>query len=112
MSVSALSCELAQNALLPTRTLTASAGLWGINALLNLPLFDGGRREAGEQGAAAQLVAAAAGYSEQVLIAFRDVKDQLSALQYLAVQSQVQAQAVQSPSRRKCGRRNIRRRWA
>ena len=76
-----------------------SAGLWGINALLNLPLFDGGRREAGVQGAAAQLDAASANYREQVLIAFRDVEDQLSALQSLAVQSQVQAQAVASATR-------------
>jgi multidrug efflux system outer membrane protein len=105
---------VAQKAWLPTLALTASAGgaspelsdlfktsagLWGINALLNLPLFDGGRREAGVQGAAAQLDAAAAGYREQVLIALRDVEDQLSALQYLAVQSQVQAQAVQSATR-------------
>ncbi|MBC7727961.1 MAG: efflux transporter outer membrane subunit, partial [Microbacteriaceae bacterium] len=61
----------------------SSAGLWGINALLNLPLFDGARREAGVQGAAAQLDAASANYREQVLIAFRDVEDQLSALQSL-----------------------------
>lgn len=77
----------------------SSAGLWGINALLNLPLFDGGRREAGVQGAAAQLDAASANYREQVLVAFRDVEDQLSALQSLAVQSQVQAQAVASATR-------------
>ncbi|MBC7377625.1 MAG: efflux transporter outer membrane subunit [Burkholderiaceae bacterium] len=76
-----------------------SAGLWGINALLNLPLFDGGRREAGVQGAAAQFDAASANYREQVLIAFRDVEDQLSALQSLAVQSQLQAQAVASATR-------------
>ncbi|MBT9491938.1 MAG: efflux transporter outer membrane subunit [Paucibacter sp.] len=105
---------VAQKAWLPTLALTASAGgaspelsdlfktsagLWGINALLNLPLFDGGRREAGVQGAAAQWDAAAASYREQVLIAFRDVEDQLSALQYLAAQSQVQALAVQSATR-------------
>ena len=77
----------------------SSAGLWGINALLNLPLFDGGRREAGVQGAAAQLDAASANYREQVLVAFRDVEDQLSALQSLAMQSQVQAQAVASAKR-------------
>jgi len=105
---------VAQTAWLPNLSLTAtaggaspelsdlfktSAGLWGINALLNLPLFDGGRREAGVQNAAAQMDAAAAGYREQVLVAFKDVEDQLAALQLLAAQSQVQATAVASATR-------------
>jgi len=77
----------------------SSAGLWGLNALLNLPLLDGGRREAGVQGAAAQLDLAAAGYREQVLQAFRDVEDQLSALTLLQAQAEVQAQAVASATR-------------
>lgn len=77
----------------------SSAGLWGINALLNLPLFDGGRREAGVQGAAARLDEASAGYREQVLVAFKDVEDQLSALQLLDRQSEVQRQAVASATR-------------
>lgn len=77
----------------------SSAGLWGVNALLNLPLFDGGRREAGVQGAAARLDEASAGYREQVLVAFKDVEDQLSALQLLERQSEVQRQAVASATR-------------
>ena len=76
-----------------------SAGLWGINALLNLPLFDGGKREASVQNATAQLDGAAANYREQVLVAFKDVEDQLSALQLLDAQAQVQAQAVASATR-------------
>ncbi|MDN3920057.1 efflux transporter outer membrane subunit [Roseateles violae] len=105
---------VAQTAWFPTLSLTAtaggaspalsdlfktSAGLWGINALLNLPLFDGGRREAGVQNAAAEMDAAAAGYREQVLLAFKDVEDQLSALQLLAAQGEVQATAVASATR-------------
>ena len=105
---------VAQTAWFPTLALTAtaggaspqlsdlfktSAGLWGFNALLNLPLFDGGRREAGVQNAAAQMDAAAASYREQVLVAFRDVEDQLSSLQLLSQQSEVQAQAVASAMR-------------
>ena len=105
---------IAQTAWFPTLSLTASAGsaspqlsdlfkggagLWGFNALLNLPLFDGGRREAGVQTAAAQVDAVAANYREQVLVAFRDVEDALSALQLLAQQSEVQAQAVTSAKR-------------
>ncbi|HET7729063.1 MAG TPA: efflux transporter outer membrane subunit, partial [Usitatibacter sp.] len=57
-----------------------SARAWGVGALLSLPVFDGGRREAGVQNAAARLDEAVARYREQVLVAFRDVEDQLSAL--------------------------------
>lgn len=105
---------VAQTAWFPTLALTASAGgaspelsdlfkssaaSWGLNALLSLPLFDGGRREAGVQNAAAQLDGAAASYREQVLVAFKDVEDQLSALQLLDSQARVQTQAVASATR-------------
>lgn len=76
-----------------------SARSWGIGALLSLPLLDGGRREAGVQGASAQLDGALAGYREQVLVAFRDVEDQLSAIRLLEQQSAVQARAVASAQR-------------
>jgi multidrug efflux system outer membrane protein len=76
-----------------------SARSWGIGALLSLPLFDGGRRAAGVQSANAQWDAAAAGYREQVLVAFKDVEDQLSALRLLADQANAQAQAVDAASR-------------
>jgi multidrug efflux system outer membrane protein len=74
----------------------ASAGLWAVNAVLNLPLFDGGRREAGVANAAAQADEAAARYREQVLQAFKDVEDQLANLTLLKAQGQSQAQAVAS----------------
>jgi multidrug efflux system outer membrane protein len=76
-----------------------SARSWGIGALLSLPLLDGGRREAGVQGASAQLDGALASYRDQVLTAFKDVEDQLSALRILDSQSGVQAKAVASASR-------------
>ncbi len=105
---------VAQLAWFPDVSLTASGGFastdlgdlfkwsarsWGIGALLSLPIFDGGRREAGVQSANAQWDAAAAGYREQVLIAFKDVEDQLSALRLLADQAGAQAQAVDSATR-------------
>ncbi|HWI12508.1 MAG TPA: efflux transporter outer membrane subunit [Burkholderiaceae bacterium] len=105
---------IAQTAWFPDVALTASGGFastdlgdlfkwsarsWGIGALLSLPVFDGGRREAGLQNANAQWDAAAAGYREQVLVAFREVEDQLSALRLLADQAGVQAQAVDSATR-------------
>ena len=76
-----------------------SARAWGVGALLSLPVLDGGRREAGVQGANAQLDEAVARYREQVLVAFRDVEDQLSSLRLLAEQSEAQARAVASATR-------------
>lgn len=105
---------IAQAAWFPDVSLTASGGFasadlgdlfklsasaWGVGALLSIPILDGGRREAGVQSANAQWDAAAAGYREQVLVAFRDVEDQLSSLRLLADQATAQAQAVDSASR-------------
>jgi multidrug efflux system outer membrane protein len=105
---------VAQAAWFPSISLTASGGYasselgdlfkgsaraWGIGALMSLPIFDGGRREAGLQNASAQLDEVLAGYREQVLTAFKDVEDQLSALRLLDEQSEVQARAVESARR-------------
>jgi multidrug efflux system outer membrane protein len=105
---------VAQAAWFPNVSLTASGGYaspelgdlfkwsaraWGVGALLSLPLFDGGRRQAGVDDASAQLDGAAASHREQVLVAFKDVEDQLSSLRLLAAQADVQAQAVSSASR-------------
>lgn len=76
-----------------------SARSWGIGALLALPVFDGGRREAGVQSASAQLDGALSSYRSQVLVAFREVEDQLSSLRILDQQSGVQAKAVASATR-------------
>jgi len=105
---------VAQTAWFPSIALTGSGGFaspelgdlfkwsaraWGIGALMSLPLFDGGRREAGLQSASAQLDQALGSYREQVLTAFRDVEDQLSSLRLLEEQSVVQARAVESARR-------------
>lgn len=105
---------VAKAAWFPTFSLTANGGYaapdikdlfklstqaWGVGALLSLPIFDGGRREAGVQGANADLGIALANYREQVLVAFRDVEDQLSALRLLADQSEAQSRSVASSSR-------------
>jgi len=76
-----------------------SARSWGVGALLSLPVFDGGRREAGVQNANAAWDAAAASYREQVLTAFQDVEDQLAALRLLADQAGAQTQAVDAAAR-------------
>ena len=105
---------VAQAAWFPSVSLTASGGqaspevsdlfkwsarAWGVGALLSLPIFDGGRREAGVQGARAQFDEALAAYREQVLVAFKDVEDELAALRLLEAQSEAQARAVASASR-------------
>jgi multidrug efflux system outer membrane protein len=105
---------VAQAAWFPSVSLTASGGYaspelgdlfkwsaraWGVGALLSLPIFDGGRRQAGVDDASAQLDGAAASYREQVLVAFKDVEDQLSSLRLLSTQAEVQAEAVASASR-------------
>lgn len=105
---------VAQAAWFPSVALTGSGGYastelgdlftwparaWGLSALLALPLLDGGRREAGVQNARAGLDAALAGYREQVLTAFKEVEDQLSALERLAQQADAQARAVAAASR-------------
>jgi multidrug efflux system outer membrane protein len=105
---------VAQTAWFPIFSLTANGGYaapeigdlfkmsmrsWGVGALLSLPLFDGGRREAGMQSAHAELDIALAQYREQILVAFRDVEDQLSALRLLGEQSDAQSRSVASASR-------------
>lgn len=105
---------VAQAAWFPSVSLTGSAGQastdvgdlfkwsmrsWGVGALLSLPIFDGGRRQAGIDNARAELDVALAGYREQVLVAFRDVEDQLAALRLLADQAEAQSRAVASATR-------------
>lgn len=76
-----------------------STQAWGVSALLSLPVFDGGRRTAAVQGANADLSLALSNYREQVLVAFRDVEDQLATLRLLADQSEAQSRSVASSSR-------------
>jgi multidrug efflux system outer membrane protein len=76
-----------------------SARAWSVGALLALPIFDGGRREAGVLGAQAQLDAAFASYRGRVLTAFREVEDQLSGLRLLQDQAEAQGRAVDAARR-------------
>ncbi|TWO70323.1 efflux transporter outer membrane subunit [Caenimonas sedimenti] len=105
---------IAQAAWFPGITLTADGGFaspelgdlfkwsaraWSIGALLSLPIFDGGRREAGVQGAQGRLDEALAVYRGNVLVAFRDVEDQLAALRLLHEQAGAQGRAVDAARR-------------
>ena len=105
---------VAKAAYFPNITLTASGGYatseiedlfqwssraWLIGAIFSLPILDGGRREAGVQATSAGLEGAVASYRDQVLVAFREVEDQLSSLRLLAEQAEAQARAVNSARR-------------
>jgi multidrug efflux system outer membrane protein len=105
---------LARNAWLPTLTLTASGGTaspdlgnllqasmrtWSVAGLLGAVLFDGGRRDAAIEAAGAELQEAVAAYHQRILVALREVDDELAAVQLLAGQARSQSAAVALGSR-------------
>lgn len=75
-----------------------SAG-WNAGVNASELLFDAGRRRAQVDYALAQREQATALYRDQVLSAFRDVEDQLSALRILEQEASVQNAAVQASKR-------------
>lgn len=74
--------------------LAAANRYWALGPLVNLPIFDGGRRSANERQAKAEFEEAAAQYHSQVLKAVREVEDNLSQLRDLQQESQDQQAAV------------------
>jgi multidrug efflux system outer membrane protein len=76
-----------------------SSRAWLLGAIFSLPVLDGGRRKAGIEATSADLDGAVARYREQVLVAFKDVEDQLAALRLLGEQSEAQGRAVASAGR-------------
>lgn len=74
--------------------LKSGASTWGIGLLGALPIFDGGRREAGVNAAKAQLDGSAIAFREQFLLALKDVEDQLGSLALLQAQGEASARAV------------------
>ena len=105
---------VAQDRWLPTLSLTTFGGFASptlgslfsgaaatsaLAALLSMPIFDGGRYLAGVAKANADLDAAAAAYGQQILNAFKDVEDQLSALRLLARQEVVLKRATEASIR-------------
>lgn len=74
--------------------LKSGASTWGVGLLAALPIFDGGRREAGVNAVKAQLDGSAIAFREQFLLALKDVEDQLGALSLLQAQGEASARAV------------------
>lgn len=105
---------VARAAFFPTIALTGSAGwesadfsnvisgdtrVWSFGPRVYLPLFQGGRNRANLNRAAAAFAEQAARYRQTVLLAFRDVRDALSATRYLAEQTDATERAAVSARR-------------
>ncbi|MCS4063738.1 MULTISPECIES: efflux transporter outer membrane subunit [Pseudomonadaceae] len=76
--------------------LAAANRYWAIGPVLQLPLFDGGRRSADERRARAEFEAAAAEYHGKVLLAVREVEDSLAQVHDLAQEAGDVGQAAQA----------------
>jgi len=96
-------------AFFPVVSLTASGGylsgqvqdlfnwesrVWSIGPSVSLPIFAGGRNRANYHRAQAAYEEAVAHYRQQVLVAFGDVENSLSAIRHLSDQSAAQKRAV------------------
>jgi len=77
-----------------TQLFSSGSAQWNAGPSASELLYDAGRRKAQVDYAVAQREQATALYREQVLSAFRDVEDQLSALRVLEEEATVQQRAV------------------
>jgi NodT family efflux transporter outer membrane factor (OMF) lipoprotein len=82
-----------------TQIFNAGSAMWSAGGAVSETIFDAGRRKAQVDFALAQREQATALYRQQVLSAFRDVEDQLSALRVLENEAVVTGRAVQSARR-------------
>ncbi len=114
LDASALRVGVAKAAWLPTLSLTADGGYessdlshlfdtashsFTLAAVLSQAIFDGGRRNASIDYAKGGLDVAFADYHQTVLVAFQDVEDQLSDLDYLRQQQGAEDAAVAAATR-------------
>jgi NodT family efflux transporter outer membrane factor (OMF) lipoprotein len=105
---------VAKAAFFPAVTLTGSAGLesgtigdwlklasnfWAVAPAAAITVFDGGRRRAVNEQAAAAYQRADALYRDAVLTAFKEVEDNLAALRILALEARTQDAAVAAARR-------------
>lgn len=109
---------IAKAAFFPSLTLTGTGGFesatlgdlfkWSSRAFLlgplagtalNIPVFDGGRRKGNLANARAVYEEDVANYRQQVLVAFREVEDNLSDMRILEAQTRTQNEAVEASQR-------------
>jgi len=72
---------------------------WSMGPSVSLPIFAGGRNRANYQRSQAAFAEAAALYRQQILVAFGEVENSLSAIRHLAIQSEAQQRAVTNARR-------------
>jgi NodT family efflux transporter outer membrane factor (OMF) lipoprotein len=89
-----LGAEGGMDSALVSRIFSSGSAEWNAGPSASELLYDAGRRRAQVDAAIAQRDQATALYREQVLSAFRDVEDQLSALRVLQQEAAVQQRAV------------------
>ena len=81
----------------PANLLRASSAIWALGpGSLSQIIFDGGKRDAVTDQAKSAFNEAAANYRQTTLTAWREVEDQLAALNHLEQESQSQAKAVKA----------------
>ncbi|HEY0947357.1 MAG TPA: efflux transporter outer membrane subunit [Opitutaceae bacterium] len=105
---------VAKAAFFPAISLTGSAGyesaefddvfrwdkrVWSVGPRLYLPIFQGGRNRANLARSEAAYEEAVASFRQQVLVAFREVQDALTAARLLAAQAAAQERAAASARR-------------
>jgi outer membrane protein, multidrug efflux system len=69
--------------------------VWSIGPSISLPIFAGGRNVANLNRARSTYDEAVAKYRQRVLVAFGDVENSLSGMQFLAQQAEAQRRAVE-----------------
>jgi NodT family efflux transporter outer membrane factor (OMF) lipoprotein len=79
--------------------LTGASSFWTIGPSLLVNVFDAGRRRAVSDQARAEQDEATAVYRQAVLLAFREVEDQLAALRILDDEATIQRRAVDAAER-------------
>lgn len=118
MAAASARIGVAKAAFFPRLVLTASGGFessdlndlfkWSsrswvlgplLGTVLNMPLLDGGRNQAGLDKANARYDGAVAAYRRQVLVAFKDVEDSLSDIRTLDRELAFQDEAVNAAGR-------------
>ncbi len=82
-----------------TNWITGVSSFWTIGPSAIITAFDGGRRRAQSAQAKAAYDEAAATYQQSVLVALREVEDQLSALRILSEEAAIQQRAVDAAER-------------
>ncbi len=105
---------VAKAAFFPVVTLTGSGGYlsadadslfnwssrtWSLGPSISLPIFAGGRIKAGLQRSKSAFEESVANYRQQVLVAFGEVEDSLSAIRHLKDQATAQQRAVTNSRR-------------